>query len=87
MSDARLVIWDHQTGKEVGSIELRVKPVISGDDARVLLALDPTEGSFFIPERWVGMDFTIEVSPKAVTSYQMTSQIVDLARRVGAQVG
>ena len=87
MSDARLVIWNPSTGNEIGSVELRVKPVISGDDAQVLLSLDPVEGSPFIPERWVGMDFTIELSPKAVTSDHLTNAIVDLARQVGVQVG
>jgi len=87
MSDARLVIWDRSSGEEVDSVELRVKPVISGDDDRVFLALDPTEGSSSIPERWAGMAFSVEVSPRAVTSDRLTSEIVDLARRMGAQVG
>ena len=87
MTEARLVIWNPATGNEIGSVELRVTPVISGDDAQVLLSLDPVEGSPFIPERWVGMDFTIELSPKAVTSDHLTNAIVDLARQVGVQVG
>jgi len=89
MTDARLVVWNPATGNEVGSIDLRVKPVISGDDqhAQILVGLDPVEGAPFIPERWVGMDYTIEVSPKAVTSDRLTAEIVDLARRMGVQVG
>lgn len=86
MSDARLVIWNPRNGQEIGSVELRVKPVVS-DDERVLLSLDPVEGSPFIPEHWAGMDYTIEVSPKAVTSEGLTSEIVDLARRMGTAVG
>lgn len=86
MSDARLVIWNPRNGQEIGSVELRVKPVVSDDD-RILLSLDPVGGSPFIPERWAGMDFTIEVSPKAVTAEGLTSEIVDLAKRMGAPVG
>lgn len=89
LTDARLVVWNPSTGNEVGSIELRVKPVISGDEphTQVLVGLDPVEGSPFIREEWLGMDYTIEVSPKAVTSDRLTSEIVDLARRMGVQVG
>lgn len=89
MSKARLVVWNPATGDEVASVELRVKPVISGDDAdaQIFVGLDPVEGAPFIPERWVGMDYTIEVSPKAVTSDRLTAEIVDLARRMGVQVG
>ena len=87
MTEARLVIWNPTSGNEIGSVELRVKPVVGGDSEQVLLSLDPVEGSPFIPERWVGMDFTIELSPKAVTSDHLTNAIVDLARQVGVQVG
>ena len=87
MTDARLVIWNPTSGNEIGSVDLRVTPVVGGDSEQVLLSLDPVEGSPFIPERWVGMDFTIELSPKAVTSDHLTNAIVDLARQVGVQVG
>ena len=87
MSDARLVVWNPTNGREVASVELRVKPVVVEESERVLLSLDPVEGSPYIPERWVGMDFAIEVSPKAVTTDRLTNAIVDLARQMGVQVG
>lgn len=86
MSDARLVIWNPRSGVEEESIPLRIRPVVSDSDS-VVIALDPDDGQPFIRESWVGMDFSIEVSPRAVTADPMTHAIADVAKRMGVRVG
>ncbi len=88
-SPASLLIWHPKSGQVIADVECGVTAVVSDDDQQVVYELVPQDGGldFTIPSEWAGMNLTVEVSPRAVTSDPLTRAVADVAKRMGVPVG
>lgn len=88
MSDARLIVWDADTGRSVTEIDLYARPVVGDAVDRVVIGLEtPHLGSVTILPEWAGMEMSIEVSPSAVTTERIMQDIAAVATLMKVPVG
>jgi len=88
MTDARLIVWNEDTGRSVAEVDLYARPVVGDDVDRVVLALESAvyRSVHILPE-WAGLELSIEVSPSAVTGEQIMQDIAAVATRMKVPVG
>lgn len=85
-SDARFIVFD-EDGSTVAEIPMNVRAVLSDEGDAVAISVELQQGGVIVQPEWVGMEVTLELSPKAVTQDRMTTEILAVARQYEVPVG